>query len=134
MPVDWANQSYPESSGGGEFVGEEEFNKLVYTDAVIEITGIREEDEKSVGTKTFAAQFLVDFTNPAGEAKTKGFAKYSIRDNGERKAGDQVNARNDRLRELQEIVEAEGPQLASFIKNGKAGDIGAPKGKFLGGS
>ena len=123
----WANQEYPESSGGGEFVGEEEFNKLVYTDATIEITAIREEDEKSVGTKTFAAQFLVDFVDPAGAAKTKGFAKYSIRDTGERKAGAQVEARNERLRGLQELVEAEGPQLASFIKNGKAGDVGAPK-------
>ena len=34
MPIDWGSQDYPESSGGGEFVGEEEFNKLVYTDAV----------------------------------------------------------------------------------------------------
>ncbi len=127
MPIDWSSQAYPESSGGGEFVGEEEFNKLVYTDAVIEITAIREEDEKSVGTKTFAAQFLVDFVDPSGAAKTKGFAKYSIRDNGERKAGAQVEARNERLRELQEVVEAEGPQRASFIKNGKAGDVGAPK-------
>ena len=127
MPIDWKNQEYPESSGGGEFVGEEEFNKLVYTDAVIEITAIREEDEKSVGTKTFSAQFLVDFVDPSGAPKTKGFSKYSIRDNGERKAGAQVEARNERLRQLQEVVETEGPQRASFIKNGKAGDVGAPK-------
>ena len=127
MPIDWTSQEYPESAGGGEFVGEEEFNKLVYTDAVVTLTGIREEDEKSVGTKTFAAQFLVDFEDPSGEPKTKGFAKYSIRDNGERKAGAAVEARNERLRALQEVLETEGPQRASFIKNGKAGDIGAPK-------
>lgn len=115
MPgFDWGNETYTESSGG-DFIGEAEFNKLIYTDAVVQIVAVRD------GVSTFnnkeQPQFLVDFVDPDGEDKTKGFAK----------SNEERNARIERIRNT--LDQSGEPVEASFIKVGRRNDIAAPKVK-----
>jgi hypothetical protein len=69
----WDGEEYTETAGSGAFISKEAFNKLIYTDAVVFITGIRE------GISTYNGdnkpQWLVDFVGPDGEEYTKGLGK-----------------------------------------------------------
>lgn len=69
----WDGETYTEGAEGGDFISEDAFSKLIYTDAVISIYQIRE------GISTYGGkekpQWLVDFIAPNGESYTKGIAK-----------------------------------------------------------
>lgn len=108
---DWGQETYTESSGG-DFIKEMEFNKLLYTDATVQIIGVRE------GVSTYndkpKPQYLVDFVAPDGEEYTKGFSKSN-------------EERNARIARIASTLEATGePVEARFIKVGRRNDIGAP--------
>lgn len=111
MPTDWSKQTYTEAKGG-DYVKEDEWNRLVYTDAVIEITSIRDDDENQYNGKP-APRYLVDFVHPSGETRTKSIAKGN-------------EERNERLEGFRELIEAGETILTTPIKVGKRDDFGAP--------
>lgn len=108
----WDGEEYTEGEEGGAFIGEEKFNKLIYTDAVVFITGIREGVSTKYDNK---AQWLVDFVAPDGEAYTKGLTKG----NAERDA---------RMMRFKATLEAtEEPFESTPFKVGKRIEFGPPK-------
>lgn len=112
----WGEETYTEGAGG-DFISEADFNKLIYTDAVVQIVGVREGMSPGFNGGAPQAQYLVDFVDPEGEDKTKGFAKSN-------------EERNSRIARIATTLEATGePVEASFIKVGRRNDIGAPKVK-----
>jgi len=112
----WEGETYTEGESGGEFISEDEFDKLRVLDAVVYITSIREGVSNYEPTKP-KEQWLVDFVTPDGEDKTKGY----IKGNAERDA---------RILRLKNTLAAypDEPIPVSFSKVGRRNEIVAPKG------
>ncbi len=111
----WNGETYTEGSGGGDFIDQDAFNRLVYTDAVCFITAVRE-GISNFDPKKPQEQWLIDFVSPDETEYTKGFTKG----NAER------DARIVRLRNTLAAAPDE-PIDVSFIKVGRRFDIAAPK-------
>jgi len=111
----WSGETYTEGDGGGEFIKEDEFDKLRILDAVVYVTAIRE-GINNYDPKTPKEQWLLDFVDPSGEDKTKGFTKG----NPER------DARFIRLRNTL-IANPDDPIAVSFTKVGRRNEVVAPK-------
>ncbi len=111
----WDGEQYTEQEyEGGEFIDAEKFNKLLYTDAVLIITGIRE-GVSNFDPKKPKEQWLVDFIAPDGEEYTKGLSKGN-------------EERDDRLRRFAATIAATGEPLESTpFKVGKRIEFGKPK-------
>lgn len=112
----WDAEEYTESEGGGDFLNEDEFDKLRLLDAVLYATAVRE-DVNTYEGKT-RERFLLDFVDPEGKDKTKAF----IKGNAERDA---------RIRRIQNtlLADPEEPFAFSFGKIKKRHEIVAPKGE-----
>lgn len=110
----WDGETYTPGSEGGDFIGEEAFNKLIYTEAVVFITGVRE----GVGGAQYGSKptWLVDFIDPAGEEFTKSFTKG-------------IPERDARMLRFRATLEAnpEDPIESSPVKVGRRKDFGPPK-------
>lgn len=112
----WDGETYTEGGGGGAFISEDDFNRLIYTDATVSIVGIRE-GISNYDPKQPKAQWLVDFVAPDGEEYTKGLTKG----NAERDA---------RMLRLQATLEAnpDDPIDATPFKvGGRRIEFGQPK-------
>lgn len=111
----WDGETYTEGSEGGDFISEDKFNRLIYTDAVVFITGIRE-GVSNFDPKKPREQWLVDFVDPDGDSYTKGLTKG----NPERDA---------RMLRLKATLEAnpEDPIEATPFKVGRRIEFGKPK-------
>ena len=108
----WSGEEYNEG-GGGDFISEKDFNKLIALDAVVFITGIRE------GVSTYGGdnkpQWLVDFITDDGTEYTKGLGKG----NAERDA---------RIMRFKATLEATGEPFESTpFKVGRRIEFGPPK-------
>lgn len=110
----WDGETYTETVfEGGEFIDEDKFNRLIYTDAVVSITGVRE------GISTYnnkeKEQWLVDFVAPDGTEYTKGVSKGN-------------EERDARIRRFRDTIEATGEPLDSTpFKVGRRIEFGKPK-------
>jgi hypothetical protein len=113
----WDGETYTEGEGGGEFISEDEFDKLRVLDATVYVTGVREGISNYEPTKP-KEQWLLDFVTPEGEDKTKGY----IKGNAER------DARFQRIKNTLAADPSE-PIAISFVKVGRRNDIAAPKGE-----
>lgn len=108
----WDGEEYTESSSG-DFISEDAFNRLVYTDAVVLITAIR--DGVSTYNKEERPQWLVDFMTQEGEEFTKGLTKTN-------------EERNARMLRFRATIEANGEPIESTpVKIGKRFDFARPK-------
>jgi hypothetical protein len=109
----WDGETYTEGEGGA-FIKEDAFNRLIYTDAIVSIIGIRSDDSATYEGKP-KPQFLVDFIAPDGEEYTKGIAKGNPE-------------RDGRLLRFKATIEATGEPIDSTpFKVGKRNEFGPPK-------
>jgi hypothetical protein len=110
----WDGEEYTASSSG-DFIDEETFNRLVYSDAVVFVTGFRTGESNFDKKKGPQPQHLVDFIAPDGTEYTKGCSVG----NAERDA---------RFARLAKTIEETGEPLeASWVKVGKRFDLSKPK-------
>lgn len=111
----WDGETYTESEEGGAFIKEDAFLRLIYTDAIVSITGIREGVSPGYNGGPPKEQFLVDFIAPDGEEYTKGIAKGN-------------EERDARLKRFQATIEATGEPIDSTpFKVGRRNEFGPPK-------
>ena len=112
----WDGETYTETEyEGGEFIKEDDFNRLIYTDAVVSITGVRE-GVSNFDPKKPKEQWLVDFVAPDGTEYTKGVTKGN-------------EERDARLRRIRSTIEQTGEPLDSTpFKVGRRIEFGPPKG------
>lgn len=111
----WEGESFTETEEGGAFIKEEQFNRLIYTDAIVSIVGIREGVSNFDPKKGPQPQWLVDFIAPDGEEYTKGVSQSN-------------EERNDRMRRFKATIEATGEPIDSTpFKVGKRIEFGPPK-------
>jgi hypothetical protein len=118
VPVDWEKQTYTEAQGGA-FMKGEEWNRLVYTDAVIEITAVREKASRFNPNPdgTPSNEWVVDFVAPDGEPRSKSFAQTN-------------SERNERIEEFRALLDAgEESVRCTPVKVGKRDDFGPPNGE-----
>lgn len=109
----WEGETFTESEEGGAFIKEEAFNRLIYTDAIVSITGIRE--GVSNYNNVAKPQWLVDFIAPDGEEYTKGITKGN-------------EERDGRMLRFQKTIEATGEPIDSTpFKVGRRNEFGPPK-------
>jgi hypothetical protein len=112
----WDGETYTEGEDGGAFIKEEPFNRLIYTDAILSIIGIRE-GVNNYDPKHPKEQWLVDFIAPDGEEYTKGIGKGN-------------EERDARIRRFKATIEATGEPLDSTpFKVGRRIEFGPPKVK-----
>lgn len=109
MGFDWDAETYTEG-GNGVFIKEAEFNKLVYTDATVQIVEIREGISNYNNKEK--PQWLVDFISADGEEYTKGISKGN-------------EERDARINRIKSTLESSGePFECRFVKIGRRFDIG----------
>jgi hypothetical protein len=110
----WDGETYTKTDSG-DFISEEAFNKLVYTDAIVFVTGFRKGESNFDKKKGPQEQHLVDFMTDDGEEFTKGLGVGN-------------DERDARFARLAATIEASGEPLeASWVKVGKRFDLGPPK-------
>lgn len=110
----WDGETFTESEEGGAFIKEDAFNRLIYTDAIVSITGIRE-GISNFDPKHPKEQWLVDFIAPDGEEYTKGVTKGN-------------EERDARIARFQKTIEAtEEPIDSTPFKVGRRIEFGPPK-------
>jgi hypothetical protein len=115
----WDGETYTPSAGG-DFISEEDFNRLIYTDAVVLITDVREGESQYDKKEAPKAQWLVDFVTEKGDEYTKGMTKGN-------------DERDGRIERIKATIEAtEEPVESSPVKVGRRFDFGKPKGTFGG--
>jgi len=112
---DWGKESYTEG-GGGDFIGEAEFNKLLFLEKNVLITnvgdGVSTYNEKE--KPQFLVSFFVDDDSPDAVEQLKGFDKGNAE-------------RNARIERIRATLEATGePVEAAFCKVGRRNDIRGP--------
>lgn len=109
----WDGEEYTEG-GGGAFINKDLFNRFIYTDAVLVITGIREGVSNYDPNKP-KAQWLVDFIGPDGEEYTKGLTKGN-------------EERDARIKRIAATIEATGEPVDSTpFYVGQRIEFGKPK-------
>lgn len=115
MGFNWDGETYTEGEAGGAFISEDEFNRLIYTDAVVEIYAVRE-GVSNYDPKHPKEQWLVDFIDPKGEERTKGITKGNAE-------------RDSRIARLKATLEAnpDDPIPATPFKVGRRIEFGKPK-------
>lgn len=111
----WDGETFTESEGeGGAFIKEDDFNRLIYTDAIVSIVAVRE-GVSNYDPRRPKEQWLVDFIAPDGEEYTKGITKGN-------------EERDARIRRFQATLEASGEPIDSTpFKVGRRIEFGPPK-------